>query len=255
MSPLLPIDAALLAVAALAVFVIAFMKGAFGGGFAIVGIPLLSLATDPITAGVILAPLLLFMDICALANFRPATWSWPDLAVLVPGSAIGVGIGFLTIQMLDKRLVAIGIALITLAFAGHWYLGAGAAAPRPRSRLKGLVAGAGSGFTTMVAHAGGPPLAIYLLPLGLPKLVYAGTTSMFFLTGNVFKAGPWLAIGQATAIPWAVIGCAAPMVPLGVWAGWRFHQSLDQARMLRWLYALLVAVGFKLLWDGVRGFL
>ena len=57
---------ALLAAAALAVFVIAFMKGAFGGGFAIVGIPLLSLATDPITAGVILAPLLMLMDICAL---------------------------------------------------------------------------------------------------------------------------------------------------------------------------------------------
>ena len=33
------------------VFVIAFMKGSFGGGFAIIGIPLLALVMDPLTAG------------------------------------------------------------------------------------------------------------------------------------------------------------------------------------------------------------
>ena len=33
------------------VFLICFMKGAFGGGFSIVGIPLLSFVMDPVTAG------------------------------------------------------------------------------------------------------------------------------------------------------------------------------------------------------------
>ena len=55
-----------LAVALAGVFLIAFMKGAFGGGFAIVGIPLLSLAMDPIAAGALLAPLFVIMDITAL---------------------------------------------------------------------------------------------------------------------------------------------------------------------------------------------
>ncbi|MEM5426811.1 sulfite exporter TauE/SafE family protein, partial [Paraburkholderia ferrariae] len=39
------------------VFLISFMKGAFGGGFSIVGIPLLSFVMDPVTAGGLLAPL------------------------------------------------------------------------------------------------------------------------------------------------------------------------------------------------------
>ena len=173
----------------------------------------------------------------------------------MPGLVAGVGLGFYTIQLLDKRLVAIGMALITLAFAAVWFFGADSRRPRPRSTLMGLLCGTASGFTTMVAHAGGPPLAMYLLPLGLPKAIYAGTTSMFFTVGNVFKIGPWLTIGQPAGMPWAVIGLAAPMVPLGVWVGWRFHQTLDQARMLRWLYALLVATALKLLWDGVRGYL
>jgi hypothetical protein len=35
---------------------ISFMKGAFGGGFSIVGIPLLSLVMAPVAAGGLLAP-------------------------------------------------------------------------------------------------------------------------------------------------------------------------------------------------------
>ena len=48
------------------VFLICFMKGAFGGGFAIVGIPLLSIVMDPVTAGGLLAPLFIAMDLFAL---------------------------------------------------------------------------------------------------------------------------------------------------------------------------------------------
>src|SRR5215216_2389471 len=61
------------------VLLIAFMKGAFGGGFAIVAIPLLSLAMDPIAAGALLAPLFIIMDLTALRYWKPATWSRPDL--------------------------------------------------------------------------------------------------------------------------------------------------------------------------------
>jgi uncharacterized membrane protein YfcA len=53
------------------------MKGAFGGGFSILGIPLLSLVMDPITAGALLAPLFVVMDVFALQYWRPATWSKP----------------------------------------------------------------------------------------------------------------------------------------------------------------------------------
>jgi hypothetical protein len=52
-----PIPEEVIAVSVAAVFLISFMKGAFGGGFAIIGIPLLALVMDPITAGALLAPL------------------------------------------------------------------------------------------------------------------------------------------------------------------------------------------------------
>jgi uncharacterized membrane protein YfcA len=48
------------------VFLICFMKGPFGGGFSIVGIPLLSIVMDPVTAGSLLASLFVAMDLFAL---------------------------------------------------------------------------------------------------------------------------------------------------------------------------------------------
>src|ERR1700748_516499 len=97
-------------------FIICFMKGAFGGGFSIIGIPLLSLVMDPVTAGGLLAPVFVVMDLFALRYWKPSTWSKPDLVLLLPGLVIGIGLGYLLIRVLDHRAVAIVMATITLVF-------------------------------------------------------------------------------------------------------------------------------------------
>jgi hypothetical protein len=242
-------------VAALGMFLIAFMQGAFGGGFAIIGIPLLSLVMDPITAGAVLAPLFVIMSLFALRYWKPQTWSKPDLAVLVPALIVGIAAGYLLLRVLDQRLVAILMALITLAFVVLWLLRGGRVQQQQRSVVKATVAGLAAGITSMVAHSGGPPLAMYLLPLGLSKQLYAGTTSMFFLVGNIVKAGPWLMLAQPTREMWLLMGLCLPFVPLGVWAGYRLHERLDQQQLYRACYGLLIITALKLLWDGVSGFL
>jgi uncharacterized membrane protein YfcA len=248
------ITAAAIVVCLAAVFLIAFMRGAFGGGFAIVGIPLLSLVTDPVTAGALLAPLFVTMDVAAIRYWKPSTWSKPDLAILVPSLIVGIGLGYLTLSVLDSRAVAVVVALITLTFAGLWFRGGGLVTARPRSVPKGIAAGLGSGVTSMVAHSGGPPLAMYLLPLGMSKELYAGTTSMFFTVANCTKAAPWLLLADLNGAAWTLMGLSLLAVPTGVWVGWRLHQRLDQLRLYRACYGLLVLTALKLLWDGVSGY-
>jgi len=237
------------------VLLISFMKGAFGGGFAIVGIPLLSIVMDPVTAGGLLAPLFIAMDLFALRYWKPSTWSRPDLKLLVPGLVVGIGFGYLVFRLLDHRAIAIVMAVITLAFVGLWLLRGAEVTLQPRSTPKAVAAGFTSGVTTMVAHSGGPPLAMYLLPLGLGKELYAGTTSMFFTVGNLLKAAPWLLLVQPTRQVWALMGICLFAIPAGVWLGWRLHGALDQRQVYRACYGLLVVSALKLLWDGVSGFL
>jgi len=237
------------------VFLICFMKGAFGGGFAIIGIPLLSLVMDPVTAGGLLAPLFVAMDLYGLRYWRPSTWSRPDLTLLLPGLVVGIGAGYLVFRGLDHRAIAIVMAVITLAFVGLWFVRGGQVAIRPRSRPKAVAAGVASGITTMVAHSGGPPLAMYLLPLGLSKQVYAGTTSMFFTVGNLIKAVPWLALAKPGGNVWILMAICLPAIPAGVWLGWRLHARLDQRQMYKACYCLLIVTALKLLWDGLSGYM
>jgi uncharacterized protein len=174
------------------------MKGAFGGGFSIVGIPLLSFVMDPVTAGGLLAPLFIAMDLFALRYWQPSTWSRPDLRLLLPGLVIGIGAGSLLFPPGHRDRHGCD----HLIFVGLWLLAGAQVRIRPRSTAKAIAAGLTSGITTMVAHSGGPTLAMYLLPLGLSKEIYAGTTSLFFTVGNATKAVPWLLIVRPTAEVW-----------------------------------------------------
>lgn len=253
MSPELTLATILVAFAG--VFVISFMKGAFGGGFSIIGIPLLSFVMDPVTAGGLLAPLFIAMDLFALRYWKPSTWSKPDLLLLLPGLMTGIGFGYLTFRFLDHRAIAVVMAMITLFFVGLWLLGGATLTTRPRSTPKAITAGLASGVTTMVAHSGGPPLAMYLLPLGLSKEVYAGTTSLFFTVGNATKAVPWLLLARPTSHVWTLMAVCVCAIPAGVVSGWRLHARLDQRQVYRICYGLLVVAALKLLWDGVTGYL
>lgn len=241
--------------AGLATLLIALVKGAFGGGFGLVGIPLLSLTMDPISAGAIIAPLFIPMDLMALRYFPPRTWSKPDITILVPAMIVGTAIGTVMLAMLDTRLVSIAIAVVALAFSAQWFAGGQKVAAAPRKSWHAALAGTVSGITSLVAHSGGPPLAVYLLRLGLAKEVYVGTTTIYFIIVNAIKVWPWLYLGRPTAAMWALIAICTPVAVLGVWIGWRIHAHLDQRRMYQGCYALLALASAKLLWDGVRGYL
>jgi uncharacterized protein len=235
----------------LGVFIIAFMKGAFGGGFAIIGIPFLSIAMPPLEAGVLLAPLFVLMDACALYYWRPKTWSGKDLIWLVPAQLGGIGAGYLFIELVSERSVAIAIALITLAFAGHWWLRRAELDDTPISTRFAPLAGFASGVTTMVAHSGGPPLAIYLLRRNLGKSLYAGTTSIFFTIGNALKLVPWLYVGRREQVSVEQFLVGAAFVPIGVIFGWVVHSKLNEKQLNQVLYTLLVIISLKLLWSAL----
>ncbi len=236
------------------VFLIAIGKGAFGGGLATLGVPLLSLVMLPIEAAIVVAPLVSLMDAFALGKFGPRTWSKPDLVWMLPSLVLGIGLGYLFFTRVDANLVAAVIAAVTLAFTADWFLRGRKAPPRnlPVSPPVALIAGTASGFTTFIAHAGGPPIAMYLLRRGLHKTVYAGTTIAIFTLGNLIKLLPYglLAYARPSTI-WAALALA-PAVPFGVWTGKYLHDRLDQRRLFFWCYLLLLGAALKLLFDSLR---
>jgi uncharacterized protein len=250
----LPADPWFFVVGFATTFLMAAAKGAFGGGLAIIGVPMLSLVMDPISAAIAVAPLVLFMDLFAVRAFPPSTWSIPDLKWLSGGLLIGLFLGWLFFTRVDPRLVVLAIALVTLAFTLRWFLRDRIAPPPPHGvqPLQATLLAITSGFTTFIAHAGGPPVAMYLLGRRLDKAVYAGTTVAVFMLGNFIKTFPFVQLGLDRPLALAAALAFAPVAPVGIWAGKALHDRLDQQKLYVWCHALLLVAGLKLLWDAVK---
>lgn len=237
-----------------AVFIIGFGKGAFGGGLAIIGIPFLALVTSPLDAAIIVAIVASTTDIFAVQAFPMRTWSWPDLYWLAPAMVFGIVLGTLFFVMVDPRILVLGIAVVTLLFTARFFL-RDRIMPKigaPVSPVKALVCGTLGGFTTFVAHSGAPPLALYLVPRGLGKTMFAGTVVALLSFSNIFKIVPyiWFGLERPEAF-WQALPLL-PAIPLGVWLGKKLHDRLDEQRLYFWCYSLVGAAGLKLLADSVR---
>lgn len=249
----LPVDPWFYLVGGLTVFLMSFSKSAFGGGLALLGIPMFSLVTDPIAAAIMTAPLLVVMDLFTMRHLGPATWSMPDVKWLLPGLIGGIGLGWLFYESADPKIVALLIGSVTLAFVGHWFLKGRTANPPPEPVRPGLalsLAGV-AGFTTFVAHAGGPPIAMYLLRRGLDKTVFAGTNVIVFFVGNVVKLFPFIKLGldRPHLFLWAAV--FIPVIPLGVQAGRILHYKVEQKTLYLLCYILVGLAGLKLTVEAV----
>src|SRR3546814_16814140 len=85
------------------------------------------------------------------------------------------------------------IGVIALGFTANYWVRRIARNGTPERRpgpASGWLWGAVSGFTSFTAHAGGPPVIVYLLPLALPKTQYQPTTVEFFLQVNYVTLVP-----------------------------------------------------------------
>ncbi|MCC1481857.1 sulfite exporter TauE/SafE family protein [Roseibaca sp. Y0-43] len=239
--------------ACVAVFLVGLSKGGLGGAFALLGVPILSLTMSPVQAAALLLPVLLTMDAVGLWTWR----GWFDRATLqhlLPGAALGIGIGWLTAAYTPESVVRLLVGVVALGFIARLVLtrGAGPAATKGQSPARGTFWGGIAGFTSFVAHAGGPPFQVYTLPLKLDPRLYTGTSVVFFAVVNVVKLVPYAALGQFTA---ATLTSALVMLPLAVIStlmGAAVVKRMRAEVFYPVMYVMVAIVGIKLVYDGLN---
>lgn len=243
------------ALAVPAVIIVGLSKGGFGGGVALLGVPLMSLAVPPLLAAGIMLPILMVMDAVALASFR-GTCDRRALLILLPAGLVGVAVGWLTAAWVSEAAVRLIVGLVALVFALDHFARRGAA-PRTASHnpVKGGFWGALSGFTSFVSHAGGPPFQMYMLPLRLDPWLFAGTAVIFFAVVNAVKVVPYLALGHMSAATLTTSLVLMPIAALAAFAGTRLVHVISRELFYRIIYAAIFVVSLKLIWDGLAGLL
>lgn len=241
-----------LAVTTLAVVLVGLSKGGLGG-MSLLGVPLMALVMPPVTAAAILLPVLVVMDVVSVASWR-AWVDWQIMRRIMPGAVAGIGVGWASAELVSDAVVRLVVGLVSLAFVMRALVGSGrgvaAAGPRPTAaRFWGGVAG----YTSFVAHAGSPPLQIYMMPLRLDPKLFTGTTVMFFAMTNALKLIPYAALGEFGSDN---LTRAAAMLPLAVaatWLGGRVVRHMRASIFYPFTYASVALVGIKLVWDGLAG--
>jgi uncharacterized protein len=228
-------------------------KGGFGSGAAFAATPLLALVVDPRLALGFMLPLLMLVD---AATLRPywRKWSWPDAKLVILGSLPGLGLGVAVYSVANADVFRFLIGAMALVFVGFRIAtvrGWVRAPRRPMGPGPGLVAGLAAGFTSFVSHAGGPPVAIYLLAQGLSKTAFQATTVLVFWAINITKVGPYVALGLiGTETLWANL-LLAPAALLGAWVGVKAHRMVPERLFFGITYVLLTITGSKLIWDAL----
>ena len=245
------------AVAIPAVLLFGISKGGFGGGLGTAAVPLMALVVSPIQAAAILLPILCVMDLVALWKFR-GKWVLPELKVLLPASLLGIFIGTLLFEYMSTALVKLIIGVVAVAFTLQYWIAkrrTTSADPDYYPRAYGIIGGSIAGFTSFVAHSGGPPISMYLLRRPLDRMDFAATTVVFFAVVNYVKLIPYAWLGQLSTDNLATSAALVILAPIGVLFGVWLHARVSDRFFFTTIYVLLFAVGVKLIFDGASAFL
>jgi uncharacterized protein len=238
-----------------AVLLTGISKGGFASGAGNLLVPLMALTVPaPVAAGIAL-PVLCAMDISGLRAWW-GRWDKREMRILIPGALAGIVAGALAFGFMSDRAILGMVGVTTLAFLARtlWLSRhREPPPPAPHAPLKGGLCAAASGFTSTIAHAGSPPLAIYLYPRRLDRQVMAATTVVFFGIVNYAKIVPYWLLGNLSAGNLATSAVLLPLAPVGVYLGIWMQKHVSDAQFYRLLYGLLLVTGVKLTWDGVFG--
>jgi uncharacterized protein len=232
----------------------AFLVGLSKTGISGLGMLFVAVFTMVIPArqatGVVL-PLLVFGDVVAVLAYRRHT-QWSYLWKLSPWTALGVLIGYFALGRIDDRQTRVLIGLIVCGMVGlhlwrRWRAAAGAEDSAIHGFWFSAAVGVLAGFTTLVANAAGPLMAIYLLSMGLPKMEYMGTGAVFFMLLNWFKVPFMVSLGLITTTTLGFNLWLAPAVLFGALLGRWILPRIDQKLFEYLALGLSAAAGIKLL--------
>lgn len=244
----MPHDPAFYIVASLAVILVGVAKGGFAG-LGAAAMPILVLVMDPVPAAAMLLPILIVQDVVGVWAFRHS-FDMPTLKLMVPGAFLGVFLGWLLATTVPADAVRAMVGLIALAFGSYRLAGQRGLRLPIRAGLPSWVGafwGAVSGFTSQVAHAGGPPFQIWALTRGMPHTVFIGTSAIFFAILNWMKVPAFFALGQFT---WPNMQLTLVFLPVAIAstvAGVWLVKRISAARFNTAISLLMVAVGAELL--------
>tara|TARA_Y100000739_G_scaffold217551_1_gene214144 strand:- start:1889 stop:2641 length:753 start_codon:yes stop_codon:yes gene_type:complete len=240
-------------ISVIAVLIAGISKGGFGSGVSFICAPILAMIIEPKLALGLMLPLLMLMDLVSIKLYWKK-WCILNARVLIYGSLFGIVLAILFFQVASPDLIRVIIGIISISFVLYQLVKKKVFLDKTISKFNsklGMAMGAIAGFTSFISHAGGPPIAVFLLSQGLNKTLYQATTVICFSVINVFKIFPYAYFGFITKETLTLGLVLSPAAIIGTLIGAYAHKVFSEKWFLYITYFLLVIAGTKLIIDGL----
>lgn len=229
------------------VFYTLVMTGAFavrsaaGFGAVLIAMPMLALVLPISTAVSVTTALTAITSVHQISR----EWrrvAWKHFAIMALYSAVGIGIGFYFINMLDEHALrrSLGVFLIVYSL---YALATARTSPVLPTSWRGVLAactGVTGGLLGTLFGAGvGPIYVVYFNTLRMEREIFRVTMSTVVLLGGVARIAGYARLGFYEASSVVLIAIGLPLVVIGSWLGDRLIRHLDP-RVFNWLVGGLI---------------
>lgn len=224
----------------------AFTQSISGFGFAMVGVPLIALLTDPLTAVVCVTVLSAIYSTGAATHER-ALVDWGALRVVSLAALFGMPIGLLLAHEVPSPVLSVGIGGVVIICA----LTVGRST-RQVGRPGSVAAGVASGALLTSTGMNGPPLVLAMKGMDPDPNRFRATLQAVFVVQDLCAIVGFAVVGSVTAQRLFMVAWTAPALLIGWWVGRRLLPLIDEHRFDRIVVRLLILTGLVAIASALR---
>ena len=241
------LDAKMLTLAAVALMLGGFVKGAIGVGLPVVAIAVLSnFLPVPLLLAIVVIPILmtnLWQAIDAGNLRRPLVRFWPMITCLL----VLIWFSARLVVDLDARILYGLIGTSVLLFVISSYFRVDWNVPPSAERWAGPLAGCLGGFLGGISTIWGPPMMIYFVMLRLPKEDYIQAVGLVWFIASIPLVIAYVRYGILTAETAVLSGFACIPGFIGLAIGQALRKYINQQVFTKLLLLFLFLVSLNLL--------
>ncbi len=228
--------------------VAAFNQAITGFGFALLAVPVLSLATTPAHAVVIVSLVGLPLTVVMAARHRDHI-EWPAVRVITVASAAGMPLGLVVLTVVSDSVLRLIIGCVVVVLAT--VIASGIRITRG-ARAVNLLSGFTSGILSTSTGTNGPPLVLGLRARGLSAQEFRSTISLLFAVSGTVSLVLFITVGRVDGDTLSGAAIGYPFVALGWFAGDRIAPRVNERFFGRLVVALLYASALSAIVSAVH---
>ncbi|MCA9958205.1 MAG: sulfite exporter TauE/SafE family protein [Anaerolineales bacterium] len=226
------------------VFLAALMQTLSGFGFALVVMPLLTLALGLPTAVPLVSLIALTLYAVNLLRYRQSL-NLNELKRLALAAALGVPIGLWVVASVPETAVKFLLGLLLIAYALYSFLNPALSFTVPARWGYGV--GFLSGCLGGAYNVPGPPVIVYGSLRQWPRDEFRAVLQALFLLQGILVVAGHLVLGDVTTAVFTLYLIAIPALFLGSFTAARLDARINKAQFRKLVTGLILVLGVSLI--------